>query len=117
MSKLELLQCKTCGGHIDRDTLTCNSCGSIYRLNDDFQPVRIEVGNMKVETLTGRAITPREAIYVLGEEKACEMTLKEMATNMAEKLLPFIEYHTEFDPAVNEYITHGRLRVANPHKY
>lgn len=117
MSKLELLQCKTCGGHIDRDTLTCQSCGAMYRLNEDNIPVRIDVCHMRVETLTGSIITPREAVYTLGEEKACEITLREMASRMAEKLLPFIEYQTEYDFRHNEYITHGRLRVANPNKY
>jgi len=117
MSRLELLQCKACGGHIDRDTLTCNHCGAMYRLDDDNIPVRIEVSRMHIETLTGCVITPREAVYVLGEEKACEMTLREMAKDMAEKLLPFIEYHQEFDFKHNEYVTHGRLRVANPHKW
>lgn len=117
MSKLELLQCKTCGGHIDRDTLTCQSCGAMYRLNDDNIPVRIEVSHMRIETIVGSVITPREAVYTLGNEKACEMTLKEMASRMAERLLPFIEYQTEFDPLVNEYRTYGRLRVANPNKW
>ena len=112
--KLELLQCKTCGGHIDRDTLTCNHCGAMYRLNDDNIPVRIEVSQMRIETLVGSVITPHEAFYALGEKDACEMTLKEMASRMAEKILPFIDYHMEFDPHLNQYVTHGRLRVARP---
>lgn len=117
MSKLELLQCKTCGGHIDRDTLTCNSCGAMYRLNEDFMPVRLEVSHLHIDTLVGKTIVPSEAMYLLGTEKACEMTLKEMAERMAEKILPYIEYQMEFDPRLNQYITHGRLRVANPNKW
>ena len=117
MSKLELLQCKTCGGHIDRDTLTCQSCGAMYRLNEDMMPIRLEVSHLKFETFTSSAIVPSEAMYLLGEEKACEMTLKEMASRMAEKLLPMIEYYTEFDFRHNEYITHGRLRVVDPRRW
>lgn len=116
MSKLELMQCKTCGGHIDRATLTCQSCGAMYRLNEDNIPIRLEVSQMRIETIVGSAITPREAIYTLGEKGACEMTLKEMASHMAEKLLPFIEYQTEYDFKHNEYVTYGRIRVANPHR-
>lgn len=117
MSKLELMQCKTCGGHIDRATLTCQSCGAMYRLDEDYMPVRLEVSQMRIETFVGSAITPREAVYLLGVEEACEMSLKEIAKRMAEKILPMIEYQTEYDMEHNEYVTYGRLRVANPHRY
>lgn len=115
MSKLELMQCKTCGGHIDRATLTCQSCGAMYRLDEDHMPVRLEVSQMRIETFVGEVIVPNEAVYLLGTEKACEMSLKEMAKRMAEKILPMIEYHTEYDIEHCEYVTYGRLRVANPY--
>ena len=31
MSKLHALICTGCGGQIDRDTLTCKSCGTQYK--------------------------------------------------------------------------------------
>lgn len=115
MSKLEFLQCKACGGHIDRDTLTCNHCGAMYRLNEEFQPMRIEVSQMKIDTLHSKTVVPSYYVAKYGEE-VMKHTLNEMAHNMAQKILPLIEFQTEFDVAHNEYVTYGRLRVVNPHK-
>ena len=116
MSKLELLQCKTCGGHIDRDTLTCRSCGAMYRLNEDNIPIRFEISEMKIETFYSQVFTPAYLVRNHGED-IMEHTLEQMAHNMAEKLLPLIEFQTEYDVRNNEYITHGRLRVAHPKNY
>ena len=116
MGKLELLQCKTCGGHIDRYTLTCQSCGSIYRLTEDFVPIRILPSEMQIATIGGSSRTSREDIFVLGEKNASEMTLRHMAEIMAEKLLPYIEFQTSLDPRNGDIVTFGRLRVVNPIK-
>lgn len=114
MSELKPLICTGCGGHIDRQTLTCKSCGTAYRLDDNFMPVRIELKRGDVVTLCNEVHIPRE--YVIGnKDVAMEMTLKEMAKNMAEKILPLIEYETEYDMRRNMYVTHGRLRVVDPH--
>ena len=114
MSKLELLQCKTCGGHIDRDTLTCNHCGAMYRLDENFTPLRVEVSQMRLETISAKTMTPAYYVAEHGED-VMKYTLQEMAHNMAERILPLIEFQTEFDIKHNMYVTYGRLRVANPH--
>ena len=114
MSKLELLQCKTCGGHIDRDTLTCQSCGAMYRLSEDCIPVKLEVSQLKFKTICSQTITPAYYVNQYGED-IMKHTLEDMAHQMAEKLLPLIEFQTEYEPRTMEYITYGRLRVADPH--
>lgn len=113
MSELKPYICTGCGGHIDRETLVCRSCGTAYRLDDDMIPVRLVTSNLEFVTLGGMAILPKEYL-VCEPDKAMEYTLHEMAKNMAEKILPLIEFQTEYDIAHNEYKTYGRLRVAKP---
>ena len=112
---MKALICECCGGRIDRATMVCQMCGTAYRLDEYEQPIRIMEYSTKVETLISQVIIPRYIIDGMGEEKAMEMTLKDMARNMAEKILPLIEFAHEYDPAHQEYITYGTLRVANPH--
>ena len=113
MSKLKPLVCSQCGGHIDRETLICNACGIAYRLDDNDMPVRIELCKAGTVTLSGSVMLPRE--YLLDSNEIAEISLQKMAKQMAEKILPLIEYTTEFDIYTNSYVTYGRLRVIDPH--
>lgn len=110
---IKLLKCKCCGGHIDKATLVCNMCGATYILDDDMKPIRV-VYNNDVVTLSSTTTVPREVFYVCDGKDVSEITLEEMAKDLARKILPLIEYQTEFDIRHNEYITMGRLRVVNP---
>ena len=114
MSKLQKLQCEQCAGKIDGVTLTCQSCGMQYRLNDDFTLGRIEVSNLKFITIGGSVAVPAYILNTLGTETFSEMTLKKMAEDMASKILPFMEFQSMFDPEYNEIQTYTRIRVAEP---
>lgn len=112
MSELKPLICKQCGGHIDRDKLVCNSCGTAYRLDNDYLPVRIELSRAKIQTLTGSVLVPAE--YHLKANDLAEYSLRKMAEQMAERIMPLIDLQTEFDMKQNAFITHGRLRAIDP---
>lgn len=114
MGKLQKLQCEQCAGRIDGATLTCQSCGMQYRLNEDFTLGRIEVYHGKFTTIGSTVAIPAYIISELGPETASEMTLKKMAEAMAVKILPFMEFQSLFDPQYNELQTFGRVRVADP---
>ena len=113
MSKLKPLVCSQCGGHIDRESLICNACGIAYKLDDNFLPVRIELRKAEVRTISGEVHLPRE--YLLDSNEIAEISLQQMAEQMAERILPLIEYTTEYDIYTNSYRTFGRLRVVDPH--
>ena len=113
MSELKPMICTGCGGHIDRETLTCRSCGTAYRLDDDFKPVPIVLCKGNIRTFSSEVFVPRE--YMLDAPEVAEYSLHKMAEQMAEKILPLIEYQTEFDMRHNMYVTYGRLRVVDPH--
>ena len=115
MSELKPMICECCGGHIDRDTLTCKMCGTAYRLDENFLPVRIEMRRGDVKVVNGCVMLPRE--FVIGEsaETISKMTLEQMAHEMAKQIIPLIEYQTEYDHLHFQYVTYGRLRVVDPH--
>lgn len=112
---MKALICECCGGRIDRATMVCQMCGTAYKLDEYEQPIRIMEYSTRVETLSSRVTIPRYLLEHMGEEEAMEMALNEMARNMAKKILPLIEFTHEYDPIHQDYITYGRLRVANPH--
>lgn len=115
MSELKPMICECCGGHIDRDTLICKSCGTAYRLDEDFLPVRLEIRKGDIRVIDSCIELPKEYALCMDADEMSKVTLTEMAHSMAEKILPLIEYRTEFDIAHNMYVTHGRLRVVDPH--
>lgn len=114
MGKLQKLQCDQCGGRIDGTTLACQSCGMQYRLNEDFTLGRVEVYHGRFTSIGGCIAVPAYVLNTLGPEEACEMSLKQMAENMADKILPFMEFQSMLDPAQNELVTYGRVKVAEP---
>ena len=115
MSELKPMICECCGGHIDRTTLICKMCGTAYRLDDNFLPVRIEVRKGDIRVVESCIQLPREYVLCMDADEMSKLTLTKMAEQMAEKILPLIEYQTEFDMRQNMYVTHGRLRVVDPH--
>ena len=115
MSKLQKLQCEQCAGKIDGITLTCQSCGMQYRLNEDFTLGRVEVYNRKFQMLEGKIAIPSYVLYETGAVEFSEMTLRGLAEGMAEKILPFMEFKTMFSPMDDYYITTvGTIKVAEP---
>lgn len=114
MSKLQKLQCDQCGGRIDGVTLTCQSCGMQYRLNEDFTLGRIEVSHLNFITIGGSVAVPAYVLNSADAKTFSEMTLTKMAEAMAYKILPFMEFQSMFDIRHNEIQTCARVRVAEP---
>ena len=109
---LQPMTCVCCGGIIDRATMTCTMCGVPYRFDDEHR-LRIIQSDLHFDVLQGQIMLP--SFYVEHDpQQAMEIGLHHMAEQMAEKLLPFIEYRQSFDPCHQEYSLHGRIRVANP---
>lgn len=112
---MKALICECCGGRIDRATMVCQMCGTAYKLDEYEQPIRIMEYSTRVETLNSRVAIPRYLVDHMETEDVMEMTLHKMARQMAEKIMPLIEFTHEYEPMTQEYVTYGRLKVANPH--
>lgn len=115
-NKLTALTCTCCGGQIDRDLLICRNCGTQFKYDSNNRLITVEQFNRKIIYINGAVMVP--AFYVKQDPaQAMELTLKEIAQEMAKKILPLIEFQTRFDMATNSYITSAKIGVAEPFNY
>lgn len=116
MSKLTALVCKGCGGQISNDTLVCRSCGTQYRWDENNQLITVTEYQRKLIYINGSVSVPA---YIVEKDPqlAMEMTLTEIAREMAKKIMPLIEFATRFEPETMSYITSARIGVADPFDY
>lgn len=117
MSKLQKLQCDCCGGRIDGRSLACQNCGMQYRVEesyDGFTLGRVEIYNGRFVTLHGCVGIPTYVAHDLGPERACEMSIKQLAQNMVPHIMPLMEYYNEYDPYMQMHKTFCEIRVAEP---
>jgi len=120
MSKLKGYQCSQCGQMLPisktrNGICTCEYCGSQYRVEDDC-------GRLKIETLPFRSIqltlSKRIAYEYLKENptETLAWSLEEMASEMAEKLMPYLEFEMEHDIKYMDYRLRGSVRIAIPQR-
>ena len=114
MSTLQRLQCDSCGGRIDRASLTCTSCGMQYeREQNEPTLLRIVTEQRRTEVLSGEVLITDEAL-INEPEKAIEYAVTQMASQMAKRLIPFLELEWNRDWPTRQTGIYGRLRVARP---
>lgn len=114
--KLEALRCDSCGGLIDRATLTCRSCGMMFRQIDNEHVVRLEVQEMRTEVLHSRITVSKELLKYCEPQDVLEHSIKELAHKFAEQLIPYMEYELSEDPATLEESIYSRIRILRPVK-
>ena len=109
------LQCPSCAGHVDPVTLQCKSCGLAFKMRGDGTLCKIELSHARLISIGASVLIPS---YVLRDSEhadtACQYMLEEMAHKMAKQILPLIEFQTEFNREYNDFVTYGRLRIAEP---
>lgn len=119
MAKLEALVCTECGGHIDRDTMTCRYCGIQYKLDQDMIPIMVSRFDPHMETLKARIFIPE---YVFKAEmgsgadmtKLTEYAVKDLSRKLAEAIVPFMEVRTNYEPREQMQEFSARVRVYRP---
>ena len=114
MAKLQALVCTECGGHIDRDTMTCRYCGVQYKLDSYDNPIIIRRLDPKVTTLNHCFEVTDEVTRYMGAEQMSEYLLKEMKRRLAEQLMPYMECEVVDEPRTCSKRVYGRIRVVSP---
>lgn len=119
MAKLQALVCTECGGHIDRDTMTCRYCGIQYKLDQDMMPIMVSRFDPHMETLKARIFIPE---YVVKAEmgrggdmtKLTEYAVKDLSRKLAEAIVPFMEVRNSYEPCEQIHEFSARVRVYRP---
>lgn len=110
------LTCPQCGGAINRDRMICEYCGTKFQIEDNGLPVlRIETYSSPTTTLQMQTEIPNEIVIHAGE-KVVDLAKREIANQLAEKLLAgeLIEFRSEQDWRRYQQIISARLRVLHP---
>lgn len=115
MSNLKPLICPLCGGTINRSNKKCEYCGTEYDLGYDTV-LHFEALHPGTHVLQSQALMTDDMLQVMGLKVASEYILREMAEEMASKLIPFMDVQTEADPLYpfGGRKIRARLRVIDP---
>lgn len=119
MTKLQALVCTECGGHIDRDTMTCRYCGIQYKLDQDMMPIMVSRFEPHMETLKARIFIPEYMVKAeMGREgdmtKLTEYAVKDLSRKLAEAIVPFMEVRNSYEPCEQIHEFSARVRVYRP---
>ena len=111
---MEKLICTCCGGKINRDTLTCEYCGTQYKKDVDNTYVRIETHKQPLREFAVEYRIIDEMFRELPPAKVSELAMKEIALSIAEIITPFCQYRVQHDIAYNTTRVQARLKVIEP---
>lgn len=115
-NNLTALICTCCGGKIEREKMICCNCGTQYKFDENKNLITVEQFNRNIIYLNGAFQIP--AFYVKTDpEMAMQHILKEMAQNLAIKLLPLIEFQARLIPEQQLYMINAKIGVAEPFNY
>lgn len=106
------LQCDSCGGIVDRETLTCRSCGMQYEFDHQHE-LRLITETRKTDILHGCVIINDEDLHHYGED-IIQHSIKKLASKMTRDLIPYMEWERESNPRFAQTTIYARLRVARP---
>lgn len=111
MNGLIELKCKNCGSPLEAD-LHCAYCGAKYRKEFD-KVVVIEKHDRRFDTLYAQANVP-EYWMSADPEAATEITLEDLARQIADGLKGYMKLSAERDFRTNGQIIRAMVRVARP---
>lgn len=107
--------CECCGGKVNPVTLTCEYCGTKYKQDPVANNVfRIETFQAPVDKFACKVVMDQRELYALGPEKASEIAIHKIASQMAKGLIPMIKYNVDYDPCSCCYTYFGEIRVIRP---
>lgn len=125
---MKRLTCECCGAPLRKkeagikSIYICEYCGATYEVENEnsLNPtcIRIETFTNPVQVLKCVYEVPQNFILMYGDDAAQNLAKKVMATNLAESLLPYMDFETEYDPRNRVYINRARVRlVEGGHKF
>lgn len=113
MVKNNPLICDCCGGKINRTTMKCEYCDTKYRLPEGARPIEIRCVRPGEQTLATSFSIDRHALKEDGP-RLMEYVAHEMAFKLAEGLLPYCEFYSDYSPYNDRVRIMAECRVIEP---
>lgn len=105
--------CECCGGHINRQTMVCEYCGTRYK-KENNEIIRIETFTNPVRTFTAKFAIDHNIIIDYGPEQASEIAIKELANELSKCIAPMMSVYSEFDIDHYRHIIAGQIKIVEP---
>ena len=102
-----------CGGQVDPAAMKCEYCGTTYRLDENYKPIMIQTYMAPTHTFAVKTKIDSTLLSLYGRDYT-DMVVREISSQLAERLLPYIEYRIQpsfEDIGLDLYST---IRVCEP---
>ena len=111
--KIKPFICECCGGQVDPAAMKCEYCGTTYRLDENYKPIMIQTYSAPIHTFAVNTKIDSTLLSLYGRDYT-DRVVREISGQLAERLLPYIEYRIQpniEDIGLNLYST---VRVCEP---
>ncbi len=103
------LKCPNCGAPINRLTMRCDYCGSVFKM--DVHNVIYQVEHPKVVPLKAVMKVDDDIVMLDGYERCL---VDHIADSLADKIAKYMEVDIQHDPARCQVTVSGRVRIVPP---
>lgn len=110
---MRTLECKNCGGTIDRRTMKCPYCDTQYERQHGSTMVQFAVERPGVHVIRAQAMVADE-IAMRNPEAAAKIAEDQLRRSLADGLLDYMRCVTTVDPRRCCRIIRGEVRVVEP---
>lgn len=110
---MKALVCTQCGGKINPATLRCEYCGTIFEQDRKTKYLRIVTTGSAVRLGAELQIGMCEAMTIPRED-LLKITQERLAHELADALIPYINYTVDRSPMTMTVTVRGDVRVVPP---
>ncbi len=108
----DLLSCPNCGAPINRATMRCEYCGSVFR--ESMPNVLVCVEHPKIVPLQAEVFVDNYLSSLLSKEELAREVSSQLTRKIADGLDQLMEIKVKEDPLHFGTIVRGRIRVVLP---
>lgn len=104
--------CECCGGHINEKTMTCEFCGTKYKLDDEV--IRIETFRNPVRTFTACVEMDDDSLREVGAETASKIIVNKLTAELSKAISRNMVVESEHDIHYMRHRIRGTIKMVEP---